>query len=177
MSRFDSQHLLEQLAEINPTPGIWRDIPTPVGSYYGAASTANANGMAYRVFDGSSDVLRVEFMVPLDYDQASDDIKIIVLARAVTTLTNTLEIDTVNYWRPDASAVASPTAPAGVASQIISSANLVKYTFDLSGIGLRPGDAVSAELGGTISADEVRVYAATPRYRSSIVAYNQSDRI
>lgn len=177
MQTFDFQKFLVQLPNISrDEQGFFRSYSFDIGGVSATSGvTGNDSGMVRLIFDDSGEVARFNFMVPLDYDANSDALKLVVSARALTTTTNTLEIDTVLRWAPGDTSVDSITVPTGGASQVIVPDVQAKYSFDLSGMDLNPGEAITIELGCTIAGNNVKVNAAELCYRSSLVAFVEAD--
>lgn len=174
---------------IPPGRGWYQNMPIPLEAVtWNSVTVALASGVIAGTMDDSGDTGAINIVLPGNYDQVKDSMRLNVFAIATTTTTNTLEIDDLRYWRPYATdgtgtviaagtAVVDPTlTSAQTASQTISASVFKKYTYSLNSIGLRPYDCVTITLGCTIAGDNVLVRGLNLEYCASLVMAAKSLR-
>lgn len=148
-------------------------------------AVTNSSGVQILTLGNSDNVATFAFPVPIDYDQRAynsndtwkgDRITVRIFAQATTTTTNTLEIDDVKIWSLAGTAVEDPTLPTGASAQTISASAFTFYDYDLTNLGLVPGDVVSIQIGCTIAGNNVLVRGIQVLYPGRIEATDRSNR-
>ena len=143
-----------------------------------AMSLVEVNALAYKVTATVNDIGHVHFIVPRDYDEATDTLKIRILADMVTVaVDNDVQLDAQVYVKHPGSALSvdkNPTKPTTILS-----ATAQWLEFNLSRYGLKWGDVVDFKLitdgHNDTAGEEVCIRAIVPVYRSTLVSYNEKD--
>ena len=117
----------------------------------------------------------LQIVVPRDYDQSVDKLKIRFLAESVGTDTPT--IDAAMYRKREGVAITGDLDPtiSGAINTVTALADWVEINCD--GQGLQPGDAVHFDF--TLSAHsshDANIYALEVEYHGTIVYYDKTDR-
>lgn len=121
------------------------------------------------------------FVVPRDYDEATDSMDLHILA-AMSGSTDTPTLTGAAYYKRPGSAAATITASVngvalggGTTALALSSADQL-FTFNFSKASLKRNDAVTVVLTvGAHTTDSLLIYGAYPVYRSTLVSYNETD--
>jgi hypothetical protein len=181
--------------------GFWRDIVIPLGAvdwntvltvdtsdaggaadpvlYGGAYLTADeTNARVAKVEEAIDSIGHLTFPVPRDYDEATDVMKVRVLASMLTVSTDDdVELDSEVYVKTAGSALGSdlnPTAPGTVLST-----TETWLEFDLTGNSLERDDVITFELitngANDTDGEEVLIHAVQVSYRSTLVSYDKED--
>ena len=143
-----------------------------------AMSLVEVNALAYKIPATINDIGHVHFIVPRDYDEATDTLKIRVLADMVSVAVDTdVQLDAQVYVKHPGSALSAdknPTKPTTILS-----ATAQWLEFCLSRYGLKWGDVVDFKLitdgHNDTAGEEVCIRAIVPVYRSTLVSYNERD--
>lgn len=132
------------------------------------------NGLAIVGAAGTLVLGSFVFQIPKDYDEATDELKINLLA-GMAASADTPTVTATMYNKRAATALSANLAP--VASAALS--NVVGWrTIDASGKSLRAGDTVTINLViGAHATDAATLYAAEVSYRSTLVSYNLTDAV
>lgn len=182
-------NMLKRMDELVTGEGFIREVPIPVSACLNASGTAVANVSGVLTWYGQddNDSITIPFKVPLDYDQTKDELCVVLTAELTTgdgvagSNAIALDIDVVGIARPGSSAKSVLGTETGTTAYTSDSQNVAltieEYAFNLSGLGLKPGDVLSIEMDvqedGTA---EVSIYAVSVKYRSDIVAYDSALR-
>jgi len=143
-----------------------------------AMTLVEVNALAYKIPATINDIGHVHFIVPRDYDEATDTLKIRVLADMVSVAVDTdVQLDAQVYVKHPGSALSAdknPTKPTTILS-----ATAQWLEFCLSRYGLKWGDVVDFKLitdgHNDTAGEEVCIRAIVPVYRSTLVSYNERD--
>lgn len=124
----------------------------------------------------ATDVTPVEhsFVVPLDYDQATPSLSLIVNSNAGGASDTPTITATVVRRR---AGVANVTLVNAVVVGSVDSQTLAVDVVDLSDAALLPGDVIDAAFTvGAHATDAVTIHSSVARYRSTLVAYDKASR-
>jgi len=147
-------------------------VATLSGAYLAADET---NARVIKVDDGTDSVGHLTFPVPRDYDEATDTLRVRVLASQLLQSTDDdVELDSEVYVKTAGTALGSdlnPTAPGTVLSTTEQ-----WIEFDLSGNSLVRDSVVNFELitngANDTDGEEVLIHAVEISYRSCLVSYD-----
>jgi hypothetical protein len=128
------------------------------------------------VTNAQTDLGRLVFQVPRDYDQSLDYLRLRFLAESAGD-TDTPTIDAAIYLKRKETALSSDLDPtiSSAVNNNTTGAGWVEVNAD--GLDLRPGDALNIEL--TTSAhttDSLHVYGLEAVYKSDLVYFEKSER-
>jgi len=145
------------------------------GAYLAADET---NARVVKVDEATDDIGHLTFPIPSDYDEATDDLRVRVLASQLTQSTDDdVELDSEVYIKTAGSALGSdlnPTAPGTVLSTTEQ-----WIEFDLAGNSLSRDDVVNFQLitngANDTDGEEVLIHAVQVSYRSTLVSYDETD--
>ncbi len=179
---------LKELETIIPGQGIkkiiagvdlssWRDVDGLILT----GSTAPLRASLETVFEGvqsasgTTDGGSLQIVIPRDYDQSVDKLKIRFLAQSLGTDVPT--IDATMYRKREGVAITSDLDPtiSGAINTVTALADWVEINCD--GQGLHPGDAVHFDF--TLSAHATHAasfYALEVEYNGTVVYYDKTDR-
>lgn len=133
---------------------------------------AETNAMIFSAAAGTTTVGSMNFVVPRDYDEATDDFRFRVKAD-MSGSTDTPTIHVVVYQKRTGVALAtlvtsSNSAALGTTEQDIE--------FDLGRKGLKRDDALTITIiADAHTTDNVQIWDAYPVYRSTLVSYNETE--
>lgn len=168
--------------------GYVREFNYPLASLINTGGTAYAlsNNLGVLLLQDDNDSVHFQFQVPLDYDASQDELAVTLTTHlstgdlSVGTNKITLNFGTVRYIRPGDAPVAGGTdLDSLVTSQPQTPDDLLitQQVFDLSHLGLKPGDCMSVEISATEDGTaEAVVFGATVRYRSGLAANDIAQR-
>lgn len=188
MATLDQGGYGAQLSSAKVNTGLMRSITIPLKAANHSADSdpSLTSGVSEFTLDGSTETIAFSFLLPADYDgrrnvsgelYPGDVLKVRVLAIATTTATNTLEIDDIRYWRDAGTAVVDPTlSTAQGASQTVAITAMDFYEFDLNGLSLLAGDAVTITLGCTIAGNNILVRGIEVMYRGHLITTEETRR-
>lgn len=170
----------------NGTPvndsGFLRSVSIPLSSVEPGTNVALAadetNARVLKVTLANDTVFHGVAPVPSDYDEATDDLFVRVLASQATQSVDTdVELDSEFYVKTAGSALSAdkdPTAPGTILSTTEQ-----WIEFDLSQNGITRDDTLTFKLitnGANDSlSEEVLIHAVEIRYRSTFVSYDEFD--
>jgi len=143
-----------------------------------AMSLVEANGLCYKIPANVDTIGHVHFIVPRDYDEATDTLKIRVLAdKLVGAGDPDVQLDAEVYVKHPGSALSADKNPTKPTTILTTVAQWLE--FNLSRYGLKWGDVVDFKLitdghNDTVT-EEVIIRAIVPVYRSTLVSYNERD--
>lgn len=172
----NEQNFLKRLDFLATGDGVIREVPIPISACLNASGTAVANvsGVLAWYAQDDNDSLTIPFKVPMDYDPALDELAVVLTAEETTSTdvstTNYIELDldVVGLVRPGGAAKTTLT-PVSDSQKV--ALTVEEYAFDLSGLGVKPGDVLSIEIDAQETGTaETSVYAVSVKYRSNIVA-------
>jgi hypothetical protein len=164
--------------KVSPGSGWFHTIPIQLGGVvWSSVTPALTTGALEAVMNNSGDNAAIGFIVPGNYDQNKDKLRLVVNAISTDATGNTLEIGDVRYWRDGAAAVADPSLSSTQDdSQTIIAATMEKYTFDLSSLGLKPYDSVTITLDCTVGGTSITIRGLAVEYCGSLVNADPSLR-
>ena len=156
-----------------------KQIPLVACISTGASAPALSSNVVVVTFDADDESITLPFQVPLDYDESVDELAVILTALLTTgdlsAATNyiTLDLDQVKYVRPGGTAVVDLSSDVTGDDQDVDDVTIAQYTWDLSDLGLKPGDVLSIEIDAQETGTAVAtIYGAAMRYRSDLAAYD-----
>jgi hypothetical protein len=147
--------------------------------YGGAYLTADeTNARVVKVEETTDDIAHLTFPVPRDYDEATDVMKVRVLASMISVSTDDdVELDSEIYVKTAGSALGSDLDVTKPGTVLSTTAQWLE--FDLTGNDLERDDVVNFQLitngGNDTDGEEVLIHAVQVVYRSTLVSYNRSD--
>ena len=159
--------------------GVLKDVPIDLGSVELSSNVALAadetNGRVIKVTNTNDSILHLVRPVPRDYDEATDLLKVRVLASQDTVSTDDdVELDSELYVKTAGSALSSDKDPAAPGTVLSTTEQWIE--FDLSGNGLTRDDVAIFELitngNNDTSGEEVLIHAIELVYRSTVVSYD-----
>jgi len=167
---------LNTVLTVDTSDGGAGDDPVLYGGAYLAADETNARVIF--VEEAIDTIGWLTFPVPRDYDEATDTMRIRVLASMLTLSTDDdVELDSEFYVKTAGSALSAdkdPTAPGTVLS---AAAQWIE--FDLIGNGLARDDVVTFKLitngANDTDGEEVQIHAVEIAYRSCLVSYDDEN--
>lgn len=174
-------NFLQRMNDIVTGDGFVREVEIPLISCLNANGTAVASvsGVLAWLGQDSNDSILVPFKVPVDYDPALDKLAIIITAEETTATDLSshyieLDLDVVGLVRVGAAAKTTLTVVSD--SQKIA-LTVEEYSFDLSGLGLKPGDVLGIEMDAQETGTaETSIYAVTMKYMGNLAANNHDIR-
>ena len=141
------------------------DVVTHETHFVGLASTA-----------GQTDLGNLTFLVPRDYDQSVDKMRIRFLANSAGD-TDTPTIDATCYRKRAGSALSADLDPTISAAVNNSTALAGWVEVKLEGESLRPGDVISLDFTASAHAtDALNLYALEVVYYSCFVYFEEDER-
>lgn len=185
---FTEQNFLRRLEGLVTGDGFIREIPVSLAACVatGADAAALSSNMLVITFDASNESISVPFTVPLDYDESQDSLAVVLTALLTTgdksagTNTISLDLDQVFRVRPGELKAVTPLDMSALVTsdaQLVDDVDVEQYVFDLSNLGMKPGDAFTIEIDATEAGTAVAtIYGAAIRYRSDIVAFDENQR-
>ena len=139
--------------------------------------------MAVIYLQDDNDSVTIQFQVPLDYDETLDELAVTLTALLTTgdlsAATNyiTLDLDQVKYVRAGETAAVDESSNVTSDAQNVDDVTIAQYTWDLTGLDLKPGDCLSIEIDAQETGTaEAGIYGASVRYRSDLAAYDWDQR-
>lgn len=178
-------NLIRRIEEIVTGFGFVREKQIPLSACVatGASAPALASNVLVATFDADNESLTLPFQVPLDYDESVDELAVVLTALLTTgdlsAAVNfiTLDLDQVKVARAGETAVTDETSNVTSDAQGVDDAAIAQYAFDLSGLGLKPGDVMSIEIDGQETGTAVAtIYGACARYRSDLATFDYDFR-
>lgn len=150
--------------------------PVLVGGAYLTDDETNAR--VVKVEEAIDTIGRHTFPIPSDYDEATDHLKIRVLASQLTVSTdNDVQLDSNFYVKQAGVALSADLAPAAPGTVLTTTEQWIE--FDLSGLGLERDDVVTFRLitngANDTNAEEVLIHGFEWEYRSTLVSYDETD--
>ncbi len=149
----------------------------------GASAAALSSNTILITLDDDNESITVPVVVPLDYDESNDALAVVLTALLTTGDKSggsniiTIDFDQVKRARLGESSVDDLSSDVTSDAQSIDDEAIADYVFDLSGLSLRAGDALSVEIDAQETGTAVAVvYAAKILYRSDIVAFDSDKR-
>ena len=126
--------------------------------------------------NGETDLGSLQFVVPRDYDESCDELKIRFLAQSGGT-TNTPTIDAALYRKRKESAISSDLNPT-ISGAINASSSYADWVeIDCSNLSLKAGDAIHVDFTSSAhGTDAIDIYGLEVWYRSDLVFFELSDR-
>lgn len=117
----------------------------------------------------------LQFVVPRDYDQTVDKLKIRFLAQSSSSETPT--IDAVLYRKRAGAAISGDLDPTISAAINSATAKAAWVEINCDDLGMQPGDALHFDFTfSTHSSHEANMYGLEVEYRSDLVYYDKTDR-
>jgi len=173
-------NLLQRITDLITGDGFIREIEVPLVSCIvaGGTAVASVSGAVAAKLQDDDDSILVPFQLPLDYSESQDELAIVVTAELTTGDNDTnaiaLDLDVVYQTRPGEAAPAALTVVSDSQGVVVT---VEQYTFDLSGLGLKPGDILSIEIDSQETGTaEACIYGIAMRYRSSLASDDQNFR-
>jgi|GEM_PF-2911303 len=160
----------------NAIASIVAQLNTIVNHLSGTASETNARVL--QVENGVDTIGNIRYVVPRDYDEAVDSLKLRVLASVLGVATDgDVQLDAEVYVKKAGVALSADKNPDKPATVLAVAEQWVE--FDLSGYGLKRDDIVYIKLitdghNDTVG-EEVQVHDLELVYRSTLVSYNEND--
>ena len=132
------------------------------------------NGLGVAVGNGTTFAGCLNFVLPQDYDQSQDSLKILILGATVGGTDSGDTMDCTVYVKRGGAALGSDLDP-DVSEAMAATAILADWVeIDLSGNDLRGGDVVHVTLATSAHAnDPVHIYAVEVEYRSCLVYFDK----
>ena len=123
-----------------------------------------------------TDLGRLAFNIPRDYDQSLDYLRIRFLAKSAGD-TDTPTIDAVIYRKRKETALSSDLDPT-ISESVNNDTDDADYVeVNADGLGMQAGDALSVELvAGAHTTDVLHVYGLEVVYKSDLVYFDKTDR-
>ena len=184
----NEQNLLSRMANlVAGSTTLLREVPVPLSSLIasGASATALSSNVAIVTLDADNESVSFPIRVPWDYDADRDKLAVGLVCRLTTGDMSgeaeyvALDLDQVNVARMGESDVTDLSSSVTSNSQNPDDEAITEYVWDLSGLGIKPGDALTVEIDAQStgsSTPAVTVYGAFFRYASDIVAYDKDTR-
>ena len=175
-------NFLQRMNELITGDGFIREIPIPLSAVIstGASAPALSSNLAVVTFDADDESITIPFQVPLDYSESQDELAVVITAELTTgdNSTNAIALDLDEVWRARPGEAAADELSDDVTSDSQGVAVTVEqYTFDMSGLNLKPGDVLSIEIDAQETGTAVAtIYGAAIRYRSSLASDDQDFR-
>ncbi len=189
MSGLNAAHFLKQLDGVITGSGFKRVIQgvniNTVRADGGLILTNSTNPSRTAVetsFDAlvgassQTDLGRLVFNIPRDYDQSLDFLRIRFLVQSAGD-TNTPTIDGAIYRKRGGVALSADLDPtiSGAINTLTALADYVEINAD--GLGMRPGDALNVELTASAhTTDAIHIYGLEVVYKSDLVYFSKTDR-
>jgi len=124
---------------------------------------------------GQTDLGTLQFVIPRDYDENNDELKVRFLAQSAGTDVPT--IDATLYRRREGAAISADLDPT-ISGAINSATALADWVeIDCSDLSLKPGDAIHMDF--TLSAHAshaANIYGLEVVYRSDLVYFENTER-
>ena len=167
---------LNTVLTVNTNDGGATDDPVLYGGAYLAADETNAR--VVKVEETIDSIGHLTFPVPRDYDEATDVLKVRVLASMLTVSTDDdVELDSEVYVKTAGAALGSDLDPDAPGTVLSTTEQWLE--FDLTGNSLTRDDVVNFELitngGNDTDGEEVLIHAVQVAYRSTLVSYDRVD--
>lgn len=131
------------------------------------------------VIDANDESVIVNVVIPADYDNQADELKVAVYAKYVSGTSVTLDVDVVTLNREGAAADDVTADLDEDPSEVVidAAADNGWAEFDLSGLGLQAGDVLSVEIDGQVTGVGIaNIVGARVQYKSSIVFADSTAR-
>ncbi len=188
MSGLNAAHFLKQLDGVITGSGFKRVLQgvniNTVKADGGLILTASTNPRRTAVgnFDvlasntSDTDLGRLVFNVPRDYDQSLDSLKIRFLAQSAGD-DDTPTIDAAIYRKREGVALSSDLDPT-ISGAVSNNTSLADYVeIDCSDLGMKPGDALNVVLTTSAhTSDVLHIYSLEVVYKSDLVYFSKTDR-
>lgn len=145
----------------------------------GTAVAAGTNGQLSIAFDADNEAINIPFAVPHDYDEAKDVLQVSLIAELTTGngSTNAIELNIDRVARARVGEDAGDVAVSYTDQAQNMGVAVAEYSFDISGLGHKRGDALSIEIDAQETGTAVgSVYGILIRYGSTLAAFDQADR-
>ena len=181
----NEQNFIKRVEFLVSGDGFVREAKIPLSACIatGASAPALSSNVLVATFDANDESLTIPFQVPLDYDASQDALAVCMTALLTTgdlsagTNLISLDLDQVNVARPGETAVTDESANVTSDAQSVDDAAITEYTWDLSSLGLLPGDVMSIEIDAQETGTAVAtIYGVSVRYRSDLTSYDQDKR-
>lgn len=152
------------------------DDPVLYGGAYLAADETNAR--VIKVEEATDTIGTLTVPVPRDYDEATDTLKVRVLASQLTQSTDDdVQLDSSTYVKTAGSVLGSDISPAAPSTVLSTTEQWIE--FDLSDNSLTRDDVVNFNLltsgANDTDGEEVLIHAIQVVYRSCLVSYDETD--
>lgn len=120
----------------------------------------------------------ISFKVPHDYDEATDELRLRVLASQLSVSTDDdVELDAEVYIKTPGSALGADVGPAKPGTVLSTTEQYVE--FDFSSLGLSADDVVQIKIitngANDTNGEEILLHAVELKYRSTLVSYDAED--
>jgi hypothetical protein len=150
-------------------------VATLSGAYLAADET---NARVIKVDDATDTIGTLTIPVPRDYDEATDTLKVRVLASQLTQSTDDdVQLDSSTYVKTAGSALGSDISPTAPSTVLSTTEQWIE--FDLSDNSLVRDDVVNFNLttngANDTDGEEVLIHAIQVVYRSCLVSYDETD--
>ena len=141
-------------------------------------TTDETNARVIKVEEAIDTIGNITFAIPRDYDEATDQLYLRVLASMVSVSTDTdVQLDSEFYKKRAGVALGSDVAPAAPSTILSTTEQWIK--FDYTGNSLQRDDVVTIELltdgHNDTNGEEVLIHALELVYRSTLVSYDETD--
>lgn len=142
----------------------------------GTADETNASVL--KVEEAVDTIGTIAWTVPRDYDEATDQLTVRVLASQLTVSTdNDVQLDSSTYVKTAGSALGADVSPAAPSTVLSTTEQWIE--FDLGGLGLSRDDVVNFVLKtdghNDTDGEEVLIHDLEFVYRSCLVSYAETD--
>lgn len=165
--------------------GFVREVPISLSDVI--ATTASDPVLSSNVLQmtlaANDESLTVPFQIPLDYDEGNDALAVCLTAlltqgdKSAGSNIISLDLDQVKVARPGETGITDETSNVTSDAQSVDDVVIAEYTWDLSGLGLKPGDVMSIEIDSQETGTAVAtIYGASIRYRSDLTSNDPDKR-
>ncbi len=189
MAGLNAAHFLKQLDGLITGSGFKRviqgvninTIRADGGLILTGSTNPNRNAVetsfdALVITNSQTDIGRLVFNVPRDYDQSLDYLKLRFLAESAGD-TDTPTIDGAIYRKRAGAALSDDLDPTISGAVNTNTAKAGYVEVDCSDLDLRPGDAVNIELTSSAHTnDSLHIYGLEAVYKSDLVYFSKTDR-
>lgn len=166
-SGFLRSHVLNPAADLRTTAGL-----TLTAATVPAVLLTETNGMTVAVAASQTAAGTFQFVVPLDYDEATDRLEIHAIV-GMDGAVDTPIFDATIYRKRAGVALSADLNPTAGAAIVESSA---VRTIVLAGAGLQAGDSLTINLvTGAHTTNAVSLHSLEVRYHSTLVSYNREN--
>lgn len=117
----------------------------------------------------------LQFVIPRDYDETNDELKVRFLAQS--TGTDVPTIDAALYCKREGAAISSDLNPiiSGAINTVTALADWVEI--ECSNLGLKPGDAIHVDFTTSAhTSHDANIYGLEVTYRSDLVYFENDER-